>query len=192
MTRPRLESDVCDSCVSPWTCHAEPSKHGDGSTSKRESVGPKFVPDKWIRMNNLEVVCMNEIRTFWWIYDLPLRESMEKDYTEVEKSNRHDIDKATMVLCGSVIEGLLYYATRTYWQSANQPDLANIVRMARSKGVISDDEERLCLLMKDRRNLIHPERQLRLGIPPEDLPQRAKAAKAVMEMLILQLEKSSD
>src|SRR2546428_4999132 len=67
MTRPRLESDVCDSCLSPWTCHVEPSEHGDGSTSKRESVGPKFDPDKWIRMNNLEVVCMDEIRTFWWI-----------------------------------------------------------------------------------------------------------------------------
>jgi hypothetical protein len=135
---------------------------------------------------------MDQVRPFWWIDDVQLRESLEKDYTEVEKGTIHDIDKATMVLCGSVIEGLLYHATRKHWQSGDQPDLAKLVTVAHSDGLISDEAERLCLLMKEWRNLIHPQRQLRLGIPPEDLPQRAKASKAVMEMMILELEKYSD
>jgi hypothetical protein len=135
---------------------------------------------------------MEHVRPFWWVEDVQLRESLEKDYAEVEKCDSHDIDKATMVLCGSVIEGLLYNATKTHWQSADQPDFAKVVQIAHGKKVISDEAEQVCLLMKGWRNRIHSERQLRLGIPPEDLPQRAKIAKAVMEMLILELEKSSD
>jgi hypothetical protein len=109
----------------------------------------------------------------------------------VEKCDKEHLDKATMVLCGSIMEGLLHDATAKHGQPPAGTDLKRLIELAQKYGVISEEAVRVCLLIKDWRNLIHPERQLRLGISPDDLPQRAKAGKSALEMLILELEKSS-
>ncbi len=89
------------------------------------------------------------------------------------------------------VEGLLFHATQKL-RTGDKADLASLVKLAGGSGLISVDTARVCDVIRDWRNLIHPERQMRLGIRAEDLPQKAKAAKAVLETVVLDLEKSND
>ncbi len=135
---------------------------------------------------------MEEYQSFWWVNDDQLRETIEHDYTEAQKCSANRIDKATMVLCGSVIEGLLFDATREYWTSNEDVYLAEAAGRAFEHKVISKDIKDACLLIKDWRNLIHPRAQTRLEISSESLRQKAKVAKAAMEAVVLVVEDSSD
>src|SRR5260370_41559418 len=114
---------------------------------------------------------MEEYQSFWWVNDDQLRETIEHDYTEAQKCSANRIDKATMALCGSVIEGLLFDATREYWTSNEDVYLAEAAGRGFEQTLISKDIQDACLPIKDWRNLLHTRTQTPVELCAESNPQ---------------------
>ncbi len=117
---------------------------------------------------------------FDYIIGEELRESLEKDFLELERSHGAGNWKSVHVLAGSIVEALLVDTLLSLrgW-SGKDPlamQLADVITSCKQEKVISDRAADLCSVIRSYRNLIHPGRLVRLK---EDLPDETSAAVAV-------------
>ncbi len=99
--------------------------------------------------------------------DEELRESLEKDFSEIEKAYQNESWKSVHVLAGSIVEALLLETITSINKLANREALlkkalGELISEAVTLGILSEKEEKLTTVLKDYRNLIHPGRVLRL------------------------------
>lgn len=96
------------------------------------------------------------------------RESLERDYVEMQACFAAEAWKSVQVLAGSIVEALLV----DYLASITQPgrpqkdplrlDLAEAIALCRTEKAISERTADLCSVIRSYRNLIHPGRAIRL------------------------------
>lgn len=102
-----------------------------------------------------------------FVQDEELRDSLEKDFLEIEKAYENESWKAVHVLAGSIVEALLLETIISVDPSANRESLlkkalGDLISDSVGLDILSDKEEKLTTVLKDYRNLIHPGRVLRL------------------------------
>jgi hypothetical protein len=104
---------------------------------------------------------------FDFMHDEVLRSSLERDYHELELCMNVGAWKAVHVLAGSIIETMLIdylmetdYATR---KSTNLKDLSlfGIIKICREEDILSEKTSALSHVIREYRNLIHPEKTKR-------------------------------
>lgn len=109
-----------------------------------------------------------------------LRESLEKDFLELERSNLAGNWKSVHVLAGSIVEALLVDTLLSLpgWSGKNplEMQLAEIITNCKQEKIMSDRAADLCSVLRSYRNLIHPGRLVRLK---EALPDETSAAVAL-------------
>ncbi|MFN0007021.1 MAG: hypothetical protein ACKVXR_03860 [Planctomycetota bacterium] len=135
---------------------------------------------------------------FGFVRDPALRRQLWSDWQEVQRVLKVKAWKACTVLCGSVIEGILYDAlyavSATYERDApelKQPKrarLSDLVEEAKKRGILRGANSHLSHAIREFRNLIHPERQLDLGLAVSE----EQAQIAVSSVRILIREQSSN
>lgn len=101
--------------------------------------------------------------TFHFVADSRIKIILERDYAELQRLDAKKTPKSVLVLCGSIIEGLLLDAiiTSGCWtaEKANGQFLKEMIHPARTQGIIQHDS--LTDVLRVFRNLIHPARELR-------------------------------
>jgi hypothetical protein len=139
-----------------------------------------------------------------FVDDADLREVLRQDVSSVNRALANAEWKAATVLGGSVVEALLLWALRRADASAVAEALRalqaeNVVRKERDAtfkwwglheftevaarmAIVSEETAMQARLTKDFRNLIHPERELRLG--QKTSRRTALTAVAVMEAVV--------
>ena len=141
---------------------------------------------------------------FEFIRDKEIRDLLIRDWEEARLAFKNRLYKATMVLCGSVLETLLidalsciekdakfsYY--QKYLESKNKgnkpPEIENwllyqLIEIAKKQGVITSNVAKLSHIVRDYRNLIHILAQKR-----EQLRVDSHIATAVVNLLIIAYE----
>jgi hypothetical protein len=128
------------------------------------------------------------VSAFDYITAREFRQSLEADYTELQKSADSKSWKSVHVLAGSIVEALLvdYIAsTKNASRPARDPlklDLAEAIAICEKENVLSERSAALCSVIRSYRNLIHPGRMVRLQEnPPTEAS--AKVALALVEMI---------
>lgn len=120
---------------------------------------------------------------FGFITSSDLRESLERDYQELEKAFGAGAWKSVQVLSGSIVEAVLVdflAATPNASRVSKDPlrmDLAELIDICHAEGVLTPRTTDLCSVIRSYRNLIHPGRAIRLGEePPTDGSARVSVA----------------
>lgn len=121
------------------------------------------------------------------------RESLERDFDELERSAKAQCWKGVQVLAGSIVEALLvdYLASTANSRVGKDPlkiDLADAIKICREEGVLSDRVADLCSVIRSYRNLIHPGRMSRLGEAPPD-EASASIATALVSLIVGEVAK---
>lgn len=120
--------------------------------------------------------------SFDFITSSDLRESLERDYGELERAFEAEAWKSVQVLAGSIIEAVLVdflVATPNPSRVTKDPlrmDLAELIDICHTEGVLTQRTTDLCSVIRSYRNLIHPGRAIRLG---EEVPTDATARVSV-------------
>lgn len=133
-----------------------------------------------------------ETISFNFITHPDLRASLEADYQELTKCYEAGAWKATQVLAGSIIETLLTDAliadgVKTEKQGFDL-NLGQAVSHAKKNSIISERTEKMCDLIREYRNLIHPGVVQRLG--EQITMHTAGVAKSLVGVVRDDLEKS--
>lgn len=112
---------------------------------------------------------------FDFITNREFRESIERDYTEVNQCTEVKAWKGVVVLAGSIVETLLVEALsaialagKTLAKDPLKMDLAEAIAACKEHRVISPRTADLCSVVRQYRNLIHPGRVARLAEKPPD------------------------
>jgi hypothetical protein len=136
---------------------------------------------------------------FEFIRDEEIKNLLIRDWKEAKKAFQNELYKATVVLCGTVLEALLidalscikeeakfsYY--QKYLEGKNEgnkpPEIENwllyqLIEIAKQQGVITSDVAKLSHIVRDYRNLIHLWAQKR-----EQLRVDSHIASAVVNLL---------
>ena len=117
--------------------------------------------------------------SFHFIGDPRLREIVEDYYKEALMANDSGMHVAAVILCGSVLEGVLSYALRMREEDAkaafhawkgrsrrpSEWSLEEKVEVARTMRLIGEGPAKGANAVRDFRHLIHPERVLRRSKP---------------------------
>ena len=117
--------------------------------------------------------------SFGFIGDSRLREIIEEYYREALAASETARPIAAVILCGSVLEGILTFALKvrnveardTYksWQEKSKRfsdwSLEDKIEVARRIGLIGEGPAKGASAVRDFRNLIHPEKVLRRSKP---------------------------
>nr|QNO58090.1 hypothetical protein OJKMNAAM_00012 [Methanosarcinales archaeon ANME-1 ERB7] len=113
---------------------------------------------------------------FKFIRDKEIKNLLTKDWEETQKAFQNELHKATVLLCGTILESLLidalsciekeakvnYY--QKYLEGKNKgnkpPEIENwqlyqLIEIAKQQGIISADAAKLSHIVRDYRNLIH-------------------------------------
>lgn len=121
----------------------------------------------------------NEQKTFWFIKNKTLNDLLLKDWDEVQTIFNARAWKSCVILCGSMLEGLLQDILSQYEikhkaefaQLPNKPKgkikewtLADLVEISFNCKIISKSTSQLGHAVREYRNLIHPEKQIRSEI----------------------------
>ncbi len=118
------------------------------------------------------------------------RESLERDYAEMQHCAEVHAWKSVQVLAGSIVESLLidYLASTTHpGRPEKDPlglDLASALGVCRAENAISARTADLCSVIRSYRNLIHPGRVVRLS----ESPPSAKTAQIAVALVGLIIE----
>lgn len=103
---------------------------------------------------------------FDFVSDEKFRFSLEKDYQELTSSIQNGAWKAAHLLAGSIIEALLIdYLLATGLQHTDllNMTLEDAIRLSAEKGALSEKTEYIVYTIKSYKNLIHPDRSIRLN-----------------------------
>lgn len=113
-----------------------------------------------------------------------LRSVIERDYAELRGLSPSESLKATVVLAGVLLEGVLTdaltVAGRWDFDSACQQRLSELIRAAKANGIIKQDH--LSNTVKNYRDLVHPGREVRKGV--ELTKDDADLARAAVNLTI--------
>jgi mRNA-degrading endonuclease toxin of MazEF toxin-antitoxin module len=107
------------------------------------------------------------LRSFDFVVDEDLRQSLEADAAEMDACIEAHAHKAAVVLAGSIVEALLadHLATLGYVDAKGVPilelDLGQLIAAARTQKQVSSKTADLASAVKNYRNLIHPGRLVR-------------------------------
>ncbi len=109
---------------------------------------------------------MNVEDSFLFIREPDLREALESDYIELQRSIANECWKAATVLSGSIIESLLVHHLSTETGLPKPPDemfLVELIAEARTRGILTPIDADLSAVIRQYRNLIHPGREVLFG-----------------------------
>ncbi len=114
---------------------------------------------------------------FGFIQDPLLRDQLAKDWDEAQRVRGVQAWKSCVILCGGILEGMLLDVLKRDEQQAksayqkvrkgkaapdlNRWELADLVDVAKSLGLLSKSAEHLGHGLREFRNLIHPGKQVR-------------------------------
>lgn len=115
---------------------------------------------------------------FAFVKDARLNKAAIRDFQELNICAQHGATKATMILGGSIVEAVLLdhlkrprrkskaeatYSTIYHGKSKKLSDMGldELLKVAGSMNLLPPDAIKLCDLVKDYRNLVHPGRELR-------------------------------
>lgn len=148
-------------------------------------------------------------RSFAFVQDPDVRRLVERDFRELEEKLFPDKAwKSTIIMCGSILEAVLYdqltidvprtMASRSVPMRrqgharvpkdisspsrANSWTLENLIDVSIDIGVIPNDAGAIHAALRKFRNLVHPRVELRLGIPIAQGP--AEAAHGMLIMIL--------
>lgn len=103
-----------------------------------------------------------------FISDTLYRNILERDLVELESCYQENKYKSTMILSGSILEGVLfeYLSSMKARKDCDVPldqniNLLQLITCAKNNDIIDGDTQRLSEVIKNYRNLIHPEREVR-------------------------------
>jgi hypothetical protein len=122
-----------------------------------------------------------------------LRQQTWTDWQEAQRAGEAGLWKACTVLCGAVMEGLLFDAVQQgapgampqQGAAAQAPKLRELLRTAEERGILKGGFVDLGHALREFRNLIHPERQLALGVTVSE--HEAQVALSFVQILIREL-----
>src|SRR5712692_9366290 len=126
--------------------------------------------------------------SFDFITDEGFRSCLESDHSELEACLQASAWKSVHVLAGSIIEAILtdhLLFSDLEARSKFNPlkiDLATAISTCQQEGVISEKTAHLCSAIKEYRNLIHPDRSVRLGETIDE--NSARVAHALVGMIV--------
>ena len=139
---------------------------------------------------------------FHFVADVALRDIVARDYEEAELVYAAGAWKATAILCGAVIEGVLIDAVCNGQASAKPQrsrdslgqdparwKLARLVTVASELGIIRATTGSLSDTVRAFRNLVHPARQIREGLDVSK--ELANVARSAVEYLLAELRSSN-
>lgn len=116
-----------------------------------------------------------------------LRKVVERDYLELQRLDRSEALKSTLVLAGGILEGVLLDALvqAGKWDplEASRRFLNEMIGPAKNAGIISED--RLSDVVRKYRALIHPGRQTREAITFDT--HDANLARSAVEIMIREI-----
>ena len=128
-----------------------------------------------------------------------LRIVIGADISELERALRTELWKAAMLLCGSVLEAVLLDAlcrntavASSYNNKRRFPDdwgIADLLDAAAGEGLISATAKQAGIAVKDHRDLIHPQRQVRDGVVVDG--DTAGAMTHLLKLVVRDLASSS-
>lgn len=132
---------------------------------------------------------------FHWVENLDLARILEDDFQEMNRSFESHNWKSTMILAGGITEALLLEQLRKKQVKGvglNRYGLGKLISLAEQHGIIPKELEHYhnaLKELKDQRNLIHPENQLRSNITVDE--QSAAESKVLTGKLIQYFANSS-
>lgn len=128
---------------------------------------------------------------FDFIHDRQFKIILERDYEELQNCLRANASKASLLICGSIIEAVLtdYFlenppqgVSRTNILKSN---LNALLGFAENSGLINSKDKHLGVIIKDYRNLIHPGKEVRTG---EEFDfETAELAKILLDIILRKL-----
>ena len=121
---------------------------------------------------------------FDFVSDEKFRFSLEKDYQELTSSLQNGAWKAAHLLAGSIIEAILIdYLLATGYQHTDllSMTLEDAISVCGEKGALSDKVEYIVYTIKDYKNLIHPDKAIRLSDNIEE--GNAKVSQALVDII---------
>ncbi|HEY4034786.1 MAG TPA: hypothetical protein VGL94_12570 [Ktedonobacteraceae bacterium] len=121
---------------------------------------------------------------FDFVSDEKFRFSLEKDYQELTSSLQNGAWKAAHLLAGSIIEAILMdYLSATGYQHTDllSMTLEEAISVCGEKGALSDKVEYIAYTIKDYKNLIHPDKVMRLSENIEE--GNAKVSQALVDII---------
>jgi hypothetical protein len=113
---------------------------------------------------------------FWFITDADLQKLLEQDWQEAQRVQGVGAWKSCLLLCGSILEGILMNALNQDWVNSsaefsrrkkkpappvNEWDLVDLVEVANRLRMFPKGTIYLSNAVREFRNLIHPGRQIR-------------------------------
>lgn len=122
---------------------------------------------------------------FDFIGDEDFRKSLESDYREIESCMEIKAWKAVHVLAGSIIEALLLdYLVAIEYDKRKLSDLrlVDIIEICKKEHILNNRTADLSNVIRDYRNLIHPEKVRRLNEKVDE--NGAKVAEALVKIII--------
>lgn len=126
---------------------------------------------------------------FSFVSDDEIKAIIERDYGELQELEPERAPKSVLVLCGSIIEGLLLDAivTTGHWTSKEGSGrfLKDMIYQAKTAGIIQHDN--LSDVLRVFRNLVHPAREIRDKLVFDE--SHAKHARAAVEVIISEVRK---
>jgi len=134
--------------------------------------------------------------------DEAVTEILEQRLKEIKKCLSSKSPLATIFLCGSTLEGILFSLAKNYPQKFNSAlispkdtdgkvlqfnewKLNNLIDVAKEIGFIKEDIKKFSHLLRDFRNYIHPHQQLKEGFNPDE--RTANICWKVLEASIFQI-----
>lgn len=146
---------------------------------------------------------VNQSTAFGFVASLPLRTQLDSDWNEAQEVHKAKAYKATAVLCGGIIEGLLLSALQprkdealAYRTKLKEKDelekwrLESLVVVAEAMGLVKSATAHLGHAIREYRNLIHPGRHIREGTAVDR--QQADIAINVVKLLSDELRALDD
>ncbi len=128
---------------------------------------------------------------FSFISDLEMRESVRRDYVELQACLDAKAWKAAQVLSGSIAEAVLVdsLAGSKKWTEKREKLLAlgldDLIKGAKDENFLTQNAADLGTVIKGYRNLIHPGRSIRLG---ESVDERtATICRQLLDMMVEQV-----
>jgi hypothetical protein len=116
---------------------------------------------------------VTQTRSFHYVTDEGLREILQRDYQEIQRSFITRSFKSTIILSGGAMEALLLDAlgkrksdalaakARSKGDDLSRWDLSALIAVALELEIVSVGVERLATPLREYRNLIHPGNELR-------------------------------
>lgn len=176
--------------VQGWDTHG--SGYGGNLRGDSDRQNSVFVIREVLRFHCREMAVPEATAGLEFIDDPEYRQRLREDVASAESSFEDGQFKASTVLAGGVIEALILFELQGRSEDIQDPTLGpkrldertlgELLKIARSLNLFSDEALRAAELAKDFRNLIHPGRELRKAATCTR--GTARSALAAMDLLI--------